>query len=275
MPASRRHLLALASNSMFSTLVGCGGGGQGSASDATPASAGRVLTLQVESKRVGFTYPISVFLPSSYEAETVPYPTIYANDGDAPFVANTTRFATLQNVLIARQSKAILIGIGAYERRQIDYNFPGAVAYHDFIAQELIPEIETRFRCDPQRRMLTGLSTGGSFAATALFIEAPAQRHFKVFLSVEAAFWQQLDLDNSLEQQMASAVGASSLPVALILARCATGTAGSNYNVVIDMYNRVASRQYADFTLLQSVFATDHVGADVPAFDDVMSRMLL
>lgn len=273
MTSSRRHLLALAASPMISALPACGGGGS-DASETLPASVGRLVALQVGSGRVGFTYPVTVFVPASYETSTEPCPTIYANDGDAPFVPGTTRFATLQNVLVARGTRAILVGIGAYERRQTDYNFPGAVAYHDFITLELIPLIESRFRCDPRRRMLTGLSTGGSFAATALFVEAPATRFFSVYLSVEAAFWQQLDQNNLLEQQMATAVGSAPLPATLILARSSLG-AGTNAVYVTDMYNRIAARHYAGFTLLQTVFDATHAGTDVPAFDDAITRGVL
>lgn len=277
MPIQRRHMLALSAGPWLPLLTACGGGGDGGGSDGAasqPSASGRVVTLQVNSKSVGTAFPISVFVPASHDAGAEACPTIWANDGDAPFGSGGTRFATLRNVLVARQAKALLIGVGAYLRRQTDYNFPGAYAYHDFLTQELIPLIESQFRCDPRRRMLTGLSTGGSFAATALFIEAAAKKlAFSVFLSVEGAFWQQQDLNNTLEQQMADAVGSGPLPVTLILARGERGQ--TNAVPVSEMYKRIEARRYNGLNLIQAAFPADHVGTDAPALDDAISRNVL
>jgi hypothetical protein len=275
MKLPRRDILALALAPTILSLPACGGGGDDGSDHIpvgiVPASDGRVVTMTVNSAKVGYAYPISIFIPASYDASTDAYPTIYANDGDAAFTNTSTRFDSLANVLVGRHSKAILIGIGGTVRRQTDYNFPGAYAYHDFVTLELIPAIEALYRCNPNQRMFTGLSTGGNFAATALFIEAPVKLYFSVFLSIEAAFEQQTDIVDSLEQQMYDAVGNASLPVTLILA--SSSLAGNNQPYVLAMYNRIAARHYQGLQLSQPEYSTDHVGTDVPAFTDAVARI--
>ena len=141
----------------------------------------------VSAKAYGVDYRIDIYIPASYDAGTDSFATIYALDGDATNGLPDTRFVNLKNILQRRGTKAILVGIGGSARRQEDYNFPGANGYHAFLAKELVPYLESKYRMDPKRRMLSGLSTSGNLAATAMFLEAPDQLVFSYFLSTEAA----------------------------------------------------------------------------------------
>jgi enterochelin esterase-like enzyme len=250
-------------------LSGCGGGGDG----ASAQPVGRVLSASVISSHTGYAYNIDIYLPASFDTGSASYPTICVLDGDSRFVGTDTRFTNFKSILQRRGTNAILIGIGGTERRQTDYNFPGAYAYHDFIALELIPYVESRFRSDPNKRMLSGLSTSGTFAATALFIEAPNQLVFSYFLSAEGAFWQQLSLVQDLEQQMFVALAGKSLPVTLILAR-STGVGPTNTTYVHDLYERMAARHYVGLTLLETAFPYSHAEMDDPSFEDAIARLL-
>jgi len=236
-----------------------------------PSADGRVVSETVKSSVNGVVYPIDVFIPAAYDAGTDAFPSIYALDGDATNGQPETRFMNLRNVLLKRGAKAILIGIGNTARRQEDYNFPGAEAYHAFLTKDLIPFIESKYRTDPGKRMLTGLSTSGNLAATALFLEAPDKLAFSYFISIEAAFWQQQGNNYDLEQKMFDALAGRPLPVTLILAHC-----GSNCNgpYVKEMYRRMADRHYAGLQLIETEFSASHVGTDVLAFDDAMARIL-
>jgi enterochelin esterase-like enzyme len=253
---------------MALALPGCGGGGSG----APVQPVGRVVSASVTSAHTGYAYNIDIYLPASYDTGNASYPTVYVLDGDSRFIGPDTRFTNFKSILQRRGTNAILIGIGGTERRQTDYNFPGATAYHDFIALELIPYVESRFRSDPAKRMLSGLSTSGNFAATALFIEAPNQLVFSYFLSAEAAFWQQLSLVQDMEQQMFVALAGKSLPVTLILAR-STGVGATNTVVVHDFYDRMAARHYVGMSLLETAFPYGHAEMDNPSFEDAIARL--
>lgn len=258
-------------------LSGCGGSGEGEAAPQPPAATpppttGRVVSDVVSSSTTGYAYKISIYLPPSYETGSASYPTIYVLDGDARFVGSDTRADSFISILQRRGTNAILIGIGGTERRQTDYNFPGAYAYHDFLTLELIPFVEARFRTDPKKRMLSGLSTSGTFAATALFLEAPNKLAFSYFLSAEGAFWQQLGTVQSLEQEMFDAVAGNDLPVTLILARSSAST-GTNARYVSDLYFRISGRSYAGLRLLETVFPFGHAEMDNPAFEDAIARI--
>ncbi|WP_422097175.1 alpha/beta hydrolase [Variovorax sp.] len=282
-----RALAAVGACALVVTMAACGGGGGGGGggglpllpsspapeppASPPPAATGRVVSETVNAKKYGADYRIEVFLPAAYDAGTESLPTIYALDGDATNGLPETRFTNLKNVLLKRGTKAILVGIGGTARRQQDYNFPGADGYHAFLATELVPYLESKYRMDPKRRMLTGLSTSGNLAATALFLEAPDALVFSYFLSFEAAFWQQKDLNFELEQKMFTALAGRSLPVTMVLARCESGCNGPG---VREMYDRLAGRNYKDFKLISTLFDATHVGTDVLAFDDAMAKLL-
>lgn len=287
----RRVLAVLGVGVILAGMSACGGGGGGggggvggavlpivppSSSGGAPAQPqpsadGRVVSEVVTSSINGVQYPIDIFIPASYDAGSDTFPVIYALDGDARNGLPDTRFTNLKNVLLKRGTKSLLVGIGNTARRQEDYNFPGADAYHAFLVKDLIPFIEAKYRSDPKKRMLTGLSTSGNLAATALFLEAPDKLVFSYFISIEAAFWQQKDQNFALEQKMFDALGGKPLLATLILAHCGSGC---NEDGVTAMYQRMAARGYVGLQLIETSFRSTHVGTDVLAFDDAMGRIL-
>lgn len=125
------------------------------------------------SAALGRTLHIHVALPEDYAAQERRYPTVYLTDGDSlfPLLAPTHMFLTYDEPV----PPAILVGIayGSFDPnagnlRHVDFtapapNAPGAEAFQRFLAEELIPEIERRYRADPARRVLVGQSRGGGF----------------------------------------------------------------------------------------------------------------
>lgn len=281
----RRALAALGSCVVLAGVPACGGGGGSGGGGGVPllpptgsvptqpppSSNGRVVNEIVKSSTTGVSYPITIFIPAAYDAGTDAFPSIYALDGDATNGLPQTRFMNLRDILLKRGTKAILIGIGNTARRQEDYNFPGADAYHAFLTKDLIPLVESKYRTDPKMRMLTGLSTSGNLAATALFLEAPDNLVFSYFISIEAAFWQQQAHNYDLEKKMFDALAGRPLPVTLILAHCG---ASCNGPYVEEMYQRIADRHYAGLRLIETEFGAGHVGTDVLAFEDAIIRIL-
>ncbi|VWX61914.1 Esterase (modular protein) [Burkholderiales bacterium 8X] len=272
----------------------CGGGGGGSGGGApvfapvtvaapaasapvapvTPVStpAAQSGSFTIESKAVfGVSYTMQVYVPPSYASDAAAYPVIYALDGDAEFNGRTSRYENFRAILERREAKAILVAIGGTGRRQTDYNFPGASDYHDFLVGELIPAVESRYRTDKTRRILTGLSTSGNIALGALFLEAPGKLAFTHFVSIEGAFWQQPADLQKLEQSMAEALAGGALPVTVMLGSCITGC---NEPHVEGMYRRLASRQYQGLELIRTQYPGGHAQTDLPAFEDTVSRFL-
>lgn len=259
----------------FATLLAaCGGGGGGGSATTPPPTTGRTEALSVASPTRGFTYPVKVYLPPQYDANPQPkLPVIFAVDGDAAFgyPNNVTRFEALMQVLQQRGTAAILVGVGGTARRATDFNPPGSVPYHAFLTQELVPAIDARYRTDASRRILSGLSSGGTIVFLAFTYEATGTSTFKYFWSTETAavFGSTAPLFDA-EAAMFAAGQGRPVPLALFVA----GATGFNAPIVSSLGAKVASRNYTGLDLQQLTYGTTHVGADLPAFDDALARYL-
>jgi predicted alpha/beta superfamily hydrolase len=275
-------------------LTGCGGN---SGVQKDPADTiGNVRFVTIDSAKTGAAYPLYVYVPESYARGTATYPVIYATDGDAGFPPEG-RFANFRKILQRHGIDAILVGIGGTARRNKDFLLPGARAYHEFLTQELIPFVETRLRADPKRRILSGVSFGGVFVVTALFLEAPGSLYFSHYISAEGSFFVPSFVTQ--ERDFTRTFGTKSIPATLILARGAEsskvqpeqfamgGAKGmpalsnlslvpnefTNHSEVDSFYRRMTSRHYADLVLIETSFSTDHIGTDNPSFEDAMVRI--
>jgi predicted alpha/beta superfamily hydrolase len=277
-------------------LAACAGAGDSKHQAFAEDTIGSVLLATVDSAQTGAVYKLSIYLPASYATGTATYPVIYATDGDAAFPPEG-RFVNFAKILQRRRIESILVGIGGTERRKKDYVLPGAKTYHEFLTQELIPFVESHFRADPKRRILSGLSLGGVFVVTALFLEAPDTLFFSDYISAEGSVF--LPSFVTLERTVSSTIGNRSIPATLILARgsasnkahpqqfSAAGGKGnfaiaslandlgefSNSDDVNSLYRRMVSRHYVDLILIETNFATDHVGTDNPSFEDAVVRI--
>ncbi|MEZ0471603.1 alpha/beta hydrolase [Luteimonas salinilitoris] len=152
--------------------------------DHLPALAGDYLP--ITSTHSGRTYHVYVRLPEGYDPqEARRYPVVYLLDGDSlfPLLAPTHLLLTYDEDL----PEAILVGIvyGGFDpsvnKRDMDFSAPapdaaagegGAPAFLQFLARELIPEVEKRYRADASRRVLLGQSRGGTFVLWSA-LEAP------------------------------------------------------------------------------------------------------
>jgi uncharacterized protein len=136
-----------------------------------------------ESAALGRALHIYVKTPDGYEAGGASYPAVYLLDGDStyPMLAPTHLFVAYDEPV----PPAIIIGIayGSFDpekgnMRHVDFRPPsadapagGAAAFQRFLADELIPEIEQRYRADPARRILVGQSRGGAFVLYSAFTQ--------------------------------------------------------------------------------------------------------
>ncbi len=265
---------------VLGVLVACGGGGSTSTSvpsvTAPPAATatsstlsayplqGAITTHSIDSKMTGATYPINVYTPSNYVAGSAALPVIYATDGGNDAYPG---FQTMATILEQQGIRAIMIGIGNFARRDIDYRLPGANNYYIFLTIELIPFIEKLYSIDSKNRTLTGHSYGGLFSFLAMTLDIPSNGYFRNFIALDGSFWHQTDLLNAMENQMfVTSVG--KLPNTTLVLSSASDRTG-NDPFVEATYQRLLGRNYQGLTLQRiPTYAMGHMEMFGPGFRD-------
>ncbi|WP_396171796.1 alpha/beta hydrolase [Flavobacterium sp.] len=153
----------------------------------------------IESKLVGETRTINVWMPSEYKTNTDSLPVMYMADGgiideDFPHIANTMA------ELIKSKSipPMILVGITNTQRRR-DLTGPtdietdkeiapivgGSEKFRAFIKEELFPEINKRYRTTSQKSII-GESLSGLFVVETFFL---APDMFDNYIAFDPSIW--------------------------------------------------------------------------------------
>jgi hypothetical protein len=256
---------------LFAAVVaGCGGGG---ANTGAPDAAGTTRFASIVSAQTASPYNIDIWLPPGYTTGTATYPVVYATDCEY-------RFDSLQSVLATRARRGatatILVNIcaGPTSQRFTDYTMPGAARYFAFLTQELIPYVETNYRTNPSKRVLSGHSLSGELVMYALYLEDPAHRFFTSIVSEEGSFWYDASFIYQGDQyppavamETAMYNASRSLPIDLVMAGDSTG----NDAHVTVLYNTIAGQQFQNLRIVHKTYTLGHVPMDSPAFDDAMS----
>lgn len=152
----------------------------------TPITVGEVLTIQ--SKSLNEEREIRVFLPRNYAASNKKYPVIYTLDGEGTglVTANTAEFMTGYSAIPQMPEVIVVAIINANRNRDMPipegYGKAGERNFLNFLADELIPAIEKKYRTEPLR-ILLGHSQGGLFAHYAI---AERPDVFRWILSIDA-----------------------------------------------------------------------------------------
>lgn len=173
-------------------LFSCGN--QKQHQDPTPTHE----TFKIESKKVEETRVINVWTPSSYQNDTENYPVLYMADGgiqeDFPHIANTL------SKLISEKSipPIILVGIENTDRGRDLTGFSesgydaqycpqtdGAKNFRAFISQELILEINNRYRTTKKKGII-GESLSGLFVMET-FMQHPEL--FDFYIAFDPSLW--------------------------------------------------------------------------------------
>src|SRR5690606_21810246 len=162
-----------------------------------PIPKHEILTLQ--SRTLSEPRRISVYTPEAYDQDpSARFPVLYMPDGgieeDFPHIVATVK------ELIATETipPMLVVGIENTERRR-DLTGPTAVAedrkiapvvggselFRAFIKNELIPEIEQRYRCDAQRAIV-GESAAGLFVVETLLLEPQL---FDRYIAISPSLW--------------------------------------------------------------------------------------
>ena len=166
-----------------------------SAPDPVPAHD----TFTIVSKAVGEARLINVHVPAGYaSAGTMRFPVLYLPDGgtdeDFPHVVNTVDSL----IALHRIRPVIIVGIPNTRRRRdltgptrvpadsaIAPSVGGSARFRRFIAGELIPAVEARYRTTAERSIV-GESLAGLFVVET-FLEEPAL--FRHYVALDPSLW--------------------------------------------------------------------------------------
>lgn len=166
----------------------------------------------IESKILSRKYDVYIKLPRGYfykENEANKYPVLYLNDGPHTFkvAAGVTHFPSMD--------QAIIVGIsfahdedGQFSRvRDLtpevdeswnDYETGGAPEYLEFMERELFPFVESNYRVDIQKRILSGHSLGGSFGTWVLLTKPDI---FSGYILTSPSLWFKDGMIFKLEEE--------------------------------------------------------------------------
>ena len=156
-------------------------------------------TFTLESQVMQETRRINVYLPPDYAAtDPMRYPVVYMPDGglqeDFPHIANTIDTA----IRAGEMRPVILVGIENTERRrdvtgptevesdrQIAPRVGGSALFRAFIADELIPHIDARYRTTDEAGII-GESLAGLFIVETFFLQPEL---FDTWIALSPSLW--------------------------------------------------------------------------------------
>ena len=164
---------------------------------ATQANS-RVQTIQFESKLIGKTLPYNVLLPVGYDqqaAKTKRYPVVYLLHGLTGHYTNWLQYSRLVDYTAAYEF--IIVMPEGNNGWYTDSATVPTDKYESYIVQELIPDVEKRFRGVSTRegRAIAGLSMGG-YGALKFGVKYPQKFVFVASMSgaLDAASWTKAQL---------------------------------------------------------------------------------
>tara|TARA_R110002051_G_scaffold290773_1_gene354384 strand:- start:18907 stop:19701 length:795 start_codon:yes stop_codon:yes gene_type:complete len=154
---------------------------------------GTTEKFSIESTIISDRYPIYVYLPENYATDSSNQ-LIISLDGD-------TRFNTIANIISEKAQNGsipscIFIAIGNIKERNRDYTptayahgSGGASNFYQFIKDELIPELESRYNIDTtNNKTLIGHSFGGLFTQYVM-AQDRISNPFNKFIASGTSYW--------------------------------------------------------------------------------------
>lgn len=179
---------------------------------------------RLHSSLTGADYELFIAIPAGYRKSAKTYPVVYMLDADYSFAL--TRNVVQHFVEREDLPPMILVAIaypGAATNRDTykmsrtrDYTpvyapdggygaeyqkvSGGAETFRAFIATELVPSIERRYRADPTDRTIIGHSYGGLFATYVLLTQPSL---FKRYIIVSPSLWYSKRIAFTMEEEAA------------------------------------------------------------------------
>lgn len=173
--------------SLCSLAIAVGVSTAGRAQGVVSTNVERSVQHTIQSAYVDDSFVMQIRLPTSYAASDKTYQVLYVLDGDKCFglAADTAEWLAWAK----EAPELIVVGIGYgpgrdwWQKRSRDLTptqdatklwgeWPlagGAGKFQDFLARELFPLVESRYRARADDRAVAGLSFGGLFGAVSLF----------------------------------------------------------------------------------------------------------
>jgi predicted alpha/beta superfamily hydrolase len=254
------------------------------AQDASPLprTEGREFT----SKTNGLGYQVFVSLPATYATNTsATFPVIYLADANWTFALTVQTYQILR--LGNQMPEAIFVGIvragvddtgpvagpprtldltpttvadfdrDATKRLNRDIRSGGAPAFLRVIRDELVPDVERRYRTNGDRTFI-GYSLSGLFGAYALFHSPDT---FKRMILVSPSFWWDSNVSSKFEETYAAAH--KSLPVRLFMSD--GELEGSDMlGTMRKMASALTDRHYPDLDLHTRIFEGENHTSTFP-----------
>jgi len=174
-------------------------------------------TFTIASRAVAEQRRINVWTPGAYASAAERFPVLYMPDGgtaeDFPHIVET-----IAALIAARAiSPMLVVGIENTERRRdltgptevasdktIAARVGGSAAFRTFVRDELIPEIERRYRCTGARAIV-GESLAGLFVVETLLLEPHL---FGGYIAISPSlWWNDHALVKNAAQHLAAAAG--------------------------------------------------------------------
>jgi putative tributyrin esterase len=152
-------------------------------SSAQPQGRSRLDTVQLQSKLINVTLPYYVILPTDYQvSRTTRYPVLYLLHG---LSGHSKDWITRTNVAdyVARY-RMIVVTPEGNDGWYVDSAGVPTDKYETYILQELIPDVQKRYRTIEARygRAIAGLSMGG-YGAFKFALKYPGQFAFAASMS--------------------------------------------------------------------------------------------
>lgn len=211
-----------------------------------------------QSLRSAFTntnYTYHVYLPSQYNTEPDKYfPIVYFTDGEWH-----TEF--IHRVIDFEERQIIAVGIHHEDRRATDYIMPGAKDYYLFLVDELIPNIESRYRVLPNERILKGYSAGGSQTLITMFLDDQSPPVFKYHMAFDPYIQGVGNLASHIGQR-----DGLELNKILIITSMRRGFHSS----VVPFMQELEESNINNLTVYRSVYDLNHVDATWSSFSNAM-----
>jgi hypothetical protein len=196
-PASRRLIRALL---LLPCIVGPLVAQSPATTVAAPADPIPVhAAFTIDSRAVGESRPVNVYIPPGYESSPrTAYPVLYMPDGgleeDFPHIVNTIDSLIALHLI----RPVIVVGIPNTQRRR-DLTGPtsvasdsaiaprvgGSAAFRDFIRDELMPEIQRRYRTTGETSIV-GESLAGLFILETFLLEPTL---FRRYIAMSPSLW--------------------------------------------------------------------------------------
>ena len=212
---------------------------------------GKMEQFSITSSLVKDEYELFVYLPPVYNSSSKQNQLIIGLDGDFHFEKIADMIAEKSQE--GSMPPCLFVGIGNSENRNRDYTptafkhgAGGAHTFYQFLLQELIPELESRYQVDPaQNKTLIGNSFGGLFTQFSMFQDRDSNP-FDKFISVGSSYWFDSGVIFAYEQQYADSH--PDLPVKFFNGM-GTLEGGVHLASFEEMNQRLKNRGYKSFEL--------------------------